>query len=151
MCAAGWRAAFGSPAQAKTYTSHIPVSTCSQCCYMCVMLMAQFAAFAQHSWPYRVSKIIQDVNCPVVAPLSVLLSRAGAAPSTSESQENGFRKPSGGKGWGESHLQPGRRAGRAAEERSAGAGSSALATLPKQLPPGLELPPLCKHRHQHPL
>lgn len=63
----------------------------------------------------------------------------------------GFRKHSwGGKGWGESHLQPGRRAGREAEERSAGARSSALATLPKQLPPGLELPPLCKHRHQLP-
>lgn len=60
-----------------------------------------------------------------------------------ESQENGFRKHSEGKGWGESHCTPSQE-GRAAEERSAGARSSALATLPKQLPPGLELPPLCK-------
>lgn len=42
--------------------------------------------------------------------------------------------------------------GRAAEKRSAGERSSALATLPKQLPPGLELPPLCKQRgHCHQL
>lgn len=102
--------------------------------------MAQFAAFAQDTHPHRVLKIIQGAE---VAPSGVLLSRAGAAPSTSESQVLGSTV--GGKGWGESHLQPARR-----EEMSAGSRSSALAMLPKQLPPGLELPPLCKHHHQLP-
>lgn len=68
--------------------------------------MAQFAAFAQHTWPHRVLKIIQGANCPVVAPSGVLLSRAG--PQVSH-RKMVLGSNSEGKGWGKSHLhtQPG--------------------------------------------
>lgn len=104
------------------------------------MLMAQFAAFAQHTWPHRVLKIIQGANCPVVAPSGVLLSRAGPQVSHRKMVLGSIVR---GKAGVRATCTPSQE-GRAAEERSAGARSSALATLPKQLPPGLELPPLCK-------
>lgn len=112
-------------------------------------MAAQFAAFAQ-TWPCRVLKIIQGVNCPMVAPSGVLLSRAGAAPSTSESQENGFRKHSRGKaGVRATCTQAG---GRAGPQRRGQLEQGAVPWLRCQKP-GLELPPLCKqrgHRHQRP-
>jgi len=68
------------------------------------------------SRPCRVLKTTQGANRPVGGPSGVLLSRAGAASSTSKSQENGFKKThGGGEGWHES--QRGAGAG-AAEEVS---------------------------------
>lgn len=78
------------------------------------------------SWPSRVFKITQGANRLLAESSAVLLTRTGAAPSASKSQENSLKKCAGaGKGWCERHLHPARRPGQAAPKGSAGTTSSA--------------------------